>query len=211
MEWIRYLKDAFRGKPAPHAETHYLEGADPLAVGTPVGLANSNVRGASRGFLNAGAQFKRDVRVRLNGAEVATRNSLDFLDSPDVVWGVADDGAGDAVEVTAALEVGVLQREQGQLAASPGTTMYTCPGGMVAEIKEITLTNENAATVNVTVFLKVSAGTRRKITTLNRPMATGESFTVGAGHVLEAGDTIEGEASVANDVDYWVSVKETAT
>jgi hypothetical protein len=69
----------------------------PVGVDIPSGLANANVEGTSTALVRADHQHKRDVRVQMDGADVGTRNALNFIGLTAV-----DDGVGDKVDVTAA-------------------------------------------------------------------------------------------------------------
>jgi hypothetical protein len=97
------------GLPAPHADTHIVGGADPLATpGTPdtIGLANA------AGTPSAGVgpsyayedhdhgDIKRDVRVQKAAADIGTRNALNFIEGAGVTLTVADNGGSDRVDVT---------------------------------------------------------------------------------------------------------------
>lgn len=83
--------------PAKHGLTHTpYSGIDPLPISTPLGLANTNIKGTVNTFLGGGAQFKRDVRVKEASVDVATRNALNFVSG--VV--VADNPGSDQVDVT---------------------------------------------------------------------------------------------------------------
>lgn len=68
----------------------------PVTTGAPIGLANTNVMGTSIALPRADHQHKRDVRVKVNGVDLATRNALDFRTSGGAV---ADDLANDEVDV----------------------------------------------------------------------------------------------------------------
>jgi hypothetical protein len=72
----------------------------PVLTGAPAGLDNTNVEGSSTGIPRLDHQHKRDVRVKLEGADIATRNALDFADSPSIDVQVTDDPINDDVDVT---------------------------------------------------------------------------------------------------------------
>lgn len=73
-----------------------------LLTSAPVGLGNANVAGGSQAVADAEHVHKRDVRVKHNGSDVATRNALDLKDDTLVAWTVADDSGNDEVDVTPA-------------------------------------------------------------------------------------------------------------
>lgn len=68
--------------------------------GVPSGLANANTEGVSTVIPRLDHQHKRDVRVKVDGVDVATRNALDFRSSPDFAMSVVDDPANDVVAVS---------------------------------------------------------------------------------------------------------------
>ncbi len=69
-------------------------------IGPPAGLGNANATGAGPQLAAADHIHKRDVRVKSEGADVATRNALDFRDSASIDVAVADDGGNDEVDVS---------------------------------------------------------------------------------------------------------------
>ena len=76
----------------------------PVTTAAPAGLANANSVGTGKALMRADAQIKRDVRVKAEGVDVATRNALDFKDAPGVAWAIADDPGNDEVDVS--LDIG---------------------------------------------------------------------------------------------------------
>lgn len=72
----------------------------PVLTGAPAGLANANIEGTSTAIPRNDHQHKRDVRVKLEGADIGTRNALNFEDSPSIDVQVTDDAVGDNVDVT---------------------------------------------------------------------------------------------------------------
>jgi hypothetical protein len=69
------------------------------AVGTPVGLGNANAPGVGESLSRSDHVHKRDVRVRKNSVDVATRNALNFLDGLGGTFAVTDDPGADEVEI----------------------------------------------------------------------------------------------------------------
>ena len=67
----------------------------PVSTAPSIGLSNANSEGTGASLLRADAGIKRDVRIRLNGADLATRNALNFIASS----GVSDDVGNDEVDV----------------------------------------------------------------------------------------------------------------
>lgn len=91
----------------------------------------------------------------------------------------------------------------GQLAATKGT-LYTVPASTRTIIKSITLVNTSASAVTVNIYLKPGA-TSRRIMPKDLSIAAGALVEINAGYTLEAGDLIEGDASVATTVDYTIN------
>jgi hypothetical protein len=89
----------------------------PIATGTASALANAAGEGSSTSFSRADHAHKRDVRVKLEGSDIGTRNCLNFLDSSTVNITATDDSGNDEVEITAVV-IGVP-------AATPIWTKYT--------------------------------------------------------------------------------------
>jgi hypothetical protein len=67
----------------------------------PVGLANANTFGSELTLPRSDHQHKRDVRVKWEGADVATRNALDFRGTASVFWTPIDDPGNDEVDIFA--------------------------------------------------------------------------------------------------------------
>ena len=88
-----------------------------IATAAASGLANANAEGTSTSFSRADHTHKRDVRVKLEGSDIGTRNCLNFLDSSTVNITATDDSGNDEVEITAAV-IGVP-------VATPSWTKYT--------------------------------------------------------------------------------------
>lgn len=80
----------------------------PVVTGAPSGLANTNQEGASTALPRLDHKHKRDVRVKKAGADVGTRNALNFVDSASIIITTVDDGGGDKVDVSAALAPGAI-------------------------------------------------------------------------------------------------------
>jgi len=95
----------------------------------------------------------------------------------------------------------------GQLAAAKAT-LYTCPADTRTIIKTITLVNTDTSVRNVNLY--VNTGTSRRIIPKNMELGIGYCFIFDDALTLEAGDLIEGDASLAAVVDYVISgVEET--
>jgi hypothetical protein len=72
----------------------------PVITGAPAGLANTNIEGSAGAIPRLDHQHKRDVRIKLEGADIAIRNALNFEDSPSIDVQVTDDPGNDNVDVT---------------------------------------------------------------------------------------------------------------
>ena len=92
----------------------------------------------------------------------------------------------------------------GQLPNAKGT-LYTVPGGTTAIIKTITYVNTESSTRTVNLYLKDSVGASRRIIPMNMSMGIGYMAVYNNELTLEAGDLIEGDASVATVVDYTIN------
>jgi hypothetical protein len=69
-------------------------------IGAPSGLGNANALGAGPALPYNDHVHKRDVRVKLEGLDIATRNALDFRDTASVDVLAADDVGNDEVDLT---------------------------------------------------------------------------------------------------------------
>ncbi len=93
----------------------------------------------------------------------------------------------------------------GQLAAAK-TTIYICHPDTRVKITCISLTNTDAAVRTANLYLKENGGTSRLITPSD--LSLGISFQwidKDLSHAMHPGDEIEGDASVATQIDYVLS------
>lgn len=95
------------------------------------------------------------------------------------------------------------QRVEGQLAATKGT-LYTVPAVTSAIVKSIRLVNATAGVLTVNLYFK--SGTSRRIIPKDYSLAAGTLLEVETADVLLTTDLIEGDASAATSVDYWISL-----
>ena len=91
---------------------------------------------------------------------------------------------------------------QGQLAGAKAT-LYTCPASTTAIIKSITLTNTDSSARTVNLY--VSTGTSRRVIPKSLTLGVGDTYEYDLVTTLEATHLIEGDASVANVIDYVIS------
>jgi len=90
----------------------------------------------------------------------------------------------------------------GQLAVAKGT-LYTCPASTQTIIKTITLVNTDSSARTVNLY--VSTGTSRRIIPVDMSLGIGYSLIFDDELTLEAADLIEGDASAATVVDYYIA------
>lgn len=126
---------------APISHTHAI------ATATAAGLANASAEGTSTSFSRADHAHKRDVRVKLEGVDIGTRNCLNFLDSSTVNFTATDDAGNDEVEVTAAViavpvttpsvtKYTVSHTALQAAATSNDIALFSLPaGGVIQEVK----------------------------------------------------------------------------
>jgi hypothetical protein len=97
---------------------------------------------------------------------------------------------------------------EGQLPIAKGT-LYTVPGATSALIKTIILVNTDASARTINIYVKPGA-TSRRIFTKDFSLAAGDQTQLDLNIILETGDLLEGDASAATVVDYFVcGVEET--
>lgn len=88
----------------------------------------------------------------------------------------------------------------GQLPSSKGT-LYTATGPTI--IKCITAVNTDSSTRTINFYVKRT--TSRQITPVALSLSAGVAYVDDSVHTLDNGDLIEGDASVANKVDYTIN------
>lgn len=71
-----------------------------VLTGVPSGLANAAAQGSSTAVPRLDHQHKRDVRVKVDGQDVATRNAIDFQSTAGFRMEGTDDSLGDVVGVS---------------------------------------------------------------------------------------------------------------
>lgn len=70
----------------------------PVATAPAIGLGNASIEGVDSELARADHQHKRDVRVKEDGTDIATRNALNFVNGL-LDWEVVDDLGGDKVDI----------------------------------------------------------------------------------------------------------------
>ena len=96
---------------------------------------------------------------------------------------------------------------EGQLAIATGT-LYTVPASTTTIVKTIILTNSDASSRTVNIYL--NSGTHRRITPKELTLGAGETYIIDEVLTLEATDTIRGDASAGTVVDYIIAGVEEA-
>ncbi len=97
----------------------------------------------------------------------------------------------------------------GQLPNAKGT-LYTVAASTTAIICTITLVNTDTAMRTVNLYVKPSGSSSRMIIPQNMEMGIDHCHIYKDELTLEAGDLIEGDASVATKIDYTINgVEET--
>ena len=97
---------------------------------------------------------------------------------------------------------------EGQLPDAKGT-LYTVPAATQAIVREILCTNETAGDLTMNLYANFS-GTSRRLTPVSVPIPASGQYKWRGVLTLETGDLVEGDASVATDVDYIISGAENA-
>jgi len=92
----------------------------------------------------------------------------------------------------------------GQLAATKGT-LYTTPAATQTIVKSITLVNTDTSARTVNLYKKADGTNSRRFIPKDLSIAAGAQFEWEGVTTLEAGDLIEGDASVATKVDYVIN------
>ena len=86
------------------------------------------------------------------------------------------------------------------------TTLYTCPPDTRVSVTCISLVNTDVAARTANLYLKESGGTSKSIIPQNMNMGIDYHFIEKElSHAMHAGDVIEGDASVATQIDYVLS------
>ena len=91
---------------------------------------------------------------------------------------------------------------EGQLAVATAV-IYTVPGATQTIIKTITLVNTDSVPRTVNLFIK-GAATNRRIIPKDTSLGAGFLLETDQEYTLEAGDTIEGDASAVTIVDFTI-------
>lgn len=107
------------------------------------------------------------------------------------------------------MTVNIKELANGQLPASK-TTLYICPASTQAIIKTISVVNTHTSAVTINLYKKKSGGTSRRFTPVDLSIGIGYQGIERNEITLEAGGVIEGDASVADKVDYIISGVENA-
>lgn len=103
------------------------------------------------------------------------------------------------------MTVRIKSLADGQLADAKAS-MYTVAAATQAVVTKITLVSKEASTTRaVNLYFKESGGTSRNIIPVDTALKAGYLLVMDDEVTLEAGDMIEGDAAVADMIDYVVS------
>lgn len=91
----------------------------------------------------------------------------------------------------------------GQLPSSVAA-LYTCPANTEVMVLGIVLVNTGSSPLTANLYANTS-GTRRRICPKNLQLVAGAQYELDQPVALEAGDSIDGDASSATTVDYTIS------
>lgn len=107
------------------------------------------------------------------------------------------------VAIQGVLEYSMKSLADGQLAATKAT-LYTVPADTETIITCIKLVNTDSSARTVNLYIKVSGGSSRRVIPNDMSLGIGYMCEEDQVFTLEAGDVIEGDASVATVVDYSI-------
>ena len=91
---------------------------------------------------------------------------------------------------------------EGQLPAATGV-LYTVPASTQTIIKTMIFVNTNVAVRTINIFLK-TGGTNRRIVPKDLSLKAQYLMETDQEYTLEAGDTVEGDASAASSIDFTI-------
>ena len=91
----------------------------------------------------------------------------------------------------------------GQLAGAKAT-IYTCPSATQAIVRLVEYVNTGAGARTVNLYFKRSGGTSRRIGPKDMSLSSGYAAEFDKIITMEEGDELEGDASVANEVDFTI-------
>jgi hypothetical protein len=93
----------------------------------------------------------------------------------------------------------------GQLGTTSQGDLYTVPAAKTTIVKNIRLANTDTAARTLNLWFKRSGGTSRLISPSAMTLAAGSLAIDDQELTMEAGDKVQGDASVANKIDYVIS------
>lgn len=99
---------------------------------------------------------------------------------------------------------------EGRLSNIPDTLIYSPGGGLIsATIKTVVVCNTSGADVTINIYArKGGGGVSRRIWDKDYVLPAGQSRPLTFNKILNPGDSLRGDASVANVVDYAGDVVE---
>lgn len=93
----------------------------------------------------------------------------------------------------------------GQLGTSARGDLYTTPTGKTTIVKNIRLVNTDTAARTLNLYFNRSGGTSRQISPSAMTLGAGSLAIDDQELTMEAGDKVQGDASVASKIDYVIS------
>jgi len=102
------------------------------------------------------------------------------------------------------MTVNIKRLAQGQLSSSQAT-LYTAPNNAEAIINTIRCVNIHTSDITMNLYVRVTGNPARRIIPKNMTLKAGYLLVVDDEQNLEAGDRLQGDASVADVVDYIIS------
>lgn len=98
----------------------------------------------------------------------------------------------------------------GVISSTTPVTLFTVRDGSSVWLQVLTLVNTDASNRTCNVYLNRS-GTRRRIAPKDLTLRPGYVVAVDDGYSLQAGDSVEADASVANVIEWTANGLEAAT
>lgn len=102
-----------------------------------------------------------------------------------------------------ALQVKALAN--GQLGTTAFGDLYTTPASKTTIVKNIRVVNTDTSARTINLYYKRSGGTAKLVMPVNMSLGAGFLAVEEAELTMEAGDKIQGDASVASKLDYVIS------
>lgn len=98
----------------------------------------------------------------------------------------------------------IKQLADGQLPSSTGD-LYTAPASTQVKISTMTFVNTHTSAITMNIFLLPSGGTARKLIPTDLSLGSKYLLVYDDEITMDTGDKIQGDASVADKIDYTIS------